>query len=84
MIIPQPITLPEWQEIMALPRIQQIWDLDGSETVEAFASNLLGVKFIYTTHQNEEQSSVYIISSGDADSMNALVKRTNGMLIVEE
>ncbi len=81
---PLTITTKEWQEIMTLPRVRDLWELDATDTIESFNSNVYGAKFNYTDKTSDEPGDLYIITSGNADICNALIKRMDGRLFVEE
>lgn len=46
---PQAISLPEWEEIIALPVVRESWGLDDETTAEEFASWVYGVKFDFAS-----------------------------------
>jgi hypothetical protein len=81
---PLTITTKEWQEIMTLPRVSDIWELDATDTIESFTSQVFGVKFNYSEKSPDELGDLYIITSGNADDCNVMIKRMNGKLFVEE
>jgi hypothetical protein len=81
---PPTITAKEWQEIMQLPRVRDIWELDQNATIEALSSQVFGAKFNYSERSAEEPSDLYIITSGNADDCNVMIKRMDGTLFVEE
>jgi hypothetical protein len=81
---PITITTKEWQEIMALPRVRDIWELEDTDTIESFTSQVFGAKFNYAEKSPDEPGNLYIITSGNADTCSVMVKRMDGTLFVEE
>jgi len=57
---PQAISIPEWEEIMALPVVNQGWGLTQDETAEWFSSWVYGVKFDFVSSRTEKQNSFKI------------------------
>lgn len=62
---PLEISLAEWQEIMAIPYISQIWGLEDDETPEQFAKMVYGVKFDFVSGSPGYVGPLYILQ-GDA------------------
>ena len=81
---PLTITRNEWQEIMALPRVSDIWELEATDTIDSFTSQVFGAKFNYSEKSPDEPGDLYIVTSGNADDCNVMIKRMNGTLFVEE
>ena len=57
---PLEISLAEWQEIMALPYVQQIWGLTD-ETPEQFAEWVYGAKFDFSSGSPGYVGDLYIL-----------------------
>jgi hypothetical protein len=78
---PQEISLPEWEEIMALPAVNQGWGLAEDETAEWFASWVYGVKFDFVSGSPGYVGPLYILQgdilTGDPP---LLIGRVNGQL----
>ena len=58
---PLEISLAEWQEIMAIPYISQIWGLQDDETPEFFAEMVYGVKFDFVSGSPGYVGPLYIL-----------------------
>jgi hypothetical protein len=67
---PIEISLPEWEEIIALPEVRQSWGLDDETTAEDFASQVYGVKFDFVSDSPGYIGPLYIVQgdvlTGDA------------------
>ena len=81
---PLAITHEEWQEIMVLPRVKELWKLKCSDAVESFSGSVYGVKLSYAPTPFVIMGNCYIISSRDGEVSNVIIKRIDGQLIVEE
>lgn len=80
---PQEISLAEWQEIMAIPYISQIWGLTEDETADWFSSLVYGVKFDFVSGSPGYAGPLYILQgdvlTGDPP---IVIVRENGKLHV--
>lgn len=78
---PLEISLAEWQEIMAIPYISQIWGLQEDETPEFFAEMVYGVKFDFVSGSPGYVGPLYILQgdvlTGDPPIM---IGRVDGQL----
>jgi hypothetical protein len=58
---PIEITLPEWEEIMQVPRVRHAWGIEKDESAAKFASWVYGVKFHFESGSPGYCGDVYII-----------------------
>jgi hypothetical protein len=67
---PIEISLPEWEEIIALQVVRESWGLDDETTAEDFASWVYGVKFDFMSGSPGYVGPLYIVQgdilTGDA------------------
>jgi hypothetical protein len=61
---PHPITIEEWEQIIAVPAIREAWGL-ADETTEEFASRVYGAKFDFSSGSPGYFGELYILQ-GDA------------------
>jgi hypothetical protein len=67
---PYEISPLEWDEIMSVPVVREIWNLDGDGTAEEFYQMVYGVKFQFVSGSPGYVGDLYILQgdvlTGDA------------------
>jgi hypothetical protein len=82
---PMEISLPEWEDIIALPGIRESWGLDDQTTAESFASQAYGVKFDFASGMMPGYIGPLFIVQGDAltgDSPFVLIREDGNLKFV--
>lgn len=58
---PLPLTLGEWNEVVAVDAVRQLWGLDSDETGETFSQKAYGTKFDFISGVGPGSGDVYVI-----------------------
>ena len=60
---PSEITLKEWEEIMKVPEVQNLWDIKYGDTTEAFAAKTYGARYVFESKSRIVSGDMYILYS---------------------
>jgi len=81
---PHPLTAAEWQEIVRLPAVREVWGLEESADPEEFASTVYGARFDFFSGGPGYVGDLYVLQGDAITEVQPLVLRRDrtGRLIV--
>jgi len=77
---PLPLTANEWNEVVAVDAVRQLWGLDSDETGEAFSQRAYGTKFDFVSAVGPGSGDVYVIMDDALGGPPVVLRRTEGKL----
>jgi len=83
---PHPLSLNEWQEILAVPAVREAWQLQDDATPEELASQVYAAKFNFVSGSPGYVGDLYILQGDhltDALPMTLMRDKTGNLEIVD-
>ena len=60
---PTAISIKEWEEIMRVPEVQNLWDIKYGDTTEAFTAKMYGAKYVFESESRITSGDMYVLYS---------------------
>jgi hypothetical protein len=80
---PMEINIEEWVEIMKVPEVQRVWDINYGDIPEAFASQMYGAKFIFHSRSRIVSGDMYVLySDTPRPKTQCLVRKSTGLEVI--
>ena len=80
---PTEITMKEWEEIMRVHEVQNIWDIKYGDTSEAFASKMYGAKYVFESKSRIVSGDMYVLYSDTTrPKTTCLIRRSTGLEVM--
>ncbi len=77
---PLPLTADEWNEVVAVDTVRQLWGLDSYETGETFSQQAYGAKFDFLSSVGPGSGDVYVIMDDAFGGPPVVLSRNEGKL----
>ena len=79
---PQELSMAEWNELMHIPAIREMWGLEDGDSTEQFAEMVYAVKFRYSAGMMPGYVGDLYILHGDAMGEPVTLIRNDGVLVI--
>ncbi len=77
---PLPLTPSEWNEVVAVDTIRELWGLESDETGETFSQQAYGAKFDFVSGVGPGSGDVYVIMDNAFGGPPVILTRNEGKL----
>lgn len=75
--------MKEWEEIIKVPEVQNLWDIKYGDTVEGFASKMYGARYVFESKSRVTSGDMYVLySDTPRPKTTCLVRRSTGLEVI--
>jgi len=73
----------EWEEIMRVPEVQNLWDIKYGDTTEAFAAKMYGAKYVFKSKSRIVSGDMYVLySDTPRPKTTCLIRKSTGLEVM--
>jgi len=80
---PAEISIQEWEEIMRVPEVQNLWDIKYGDTTEAFVAKTYGSRYVFESKSRIVSGDMYVLYSDTPRPKTiCLVRKSTGLEVM--